>query len=519
MSANFFNKYKNKIVTTSTLLKKIRKFRIKKKIAMCHGVFDVVHPGHVRHLAYVKSRAEILIVSITSDKFINKGIYRPHVPQLIRALNLAAFEMVDYVIIDNNKEPLKNILKIKPNFYAKGFEYSKNNMSSETLKEINTLKKIGSKIIFTPGDVVYSSSKLIKDLKPNIVYEKLYFLLKNHNISFSKISKTIKNLKNHSVHVVGDTIIDKLTYTTLIGGQTKTPTLSLLKINEQKYLGGAGLVALNMKSTGAKVFFTTILGKDDNANFVKKILKENKIFFKYISESERPTTEKNVFINQSHRILKVDTLENKLIDQNSIEFIKSVIKKTKSKAVIFSDFRHGIFNKSNVDELASAIGKKSLKVADSQVASRWGNIQDFKNFDLITPNEREARFSLADQDSTVNALTELIYKKNNYKNIILKLGDRGLLACDRTDNNEENHLGYSLDSFVDFVVDPVGSGDALLAYATLSYLETKSLLISSIIGSIAAACSCEKDGNSPITLNEIFNKLENIKKKLNYRND
>ena len=59
---------------------------------MCHGVFDVVHPGHVRHLAYVKSKAQILIASITADKFINKGVYRPHVPQIIRASNLAAFD-------------------------------------------------------------------------------------------------------------------------------------------------------------------------------------------------------------------------------------------------------------------------------------------------------------------------------------------------------------------------------------------------------------------------------------------
>ena len=151
------------------------------------------------------------------------------------------------------------------------------------------------------------------------------------------------------------------------------------------------------------------------------------------------------------------------------------------------------------------------------MASRWGNIQDFKNFDLITPNEREARFALADQDSSVNALTEEIYKKNSYKNIILKLGSRGLLSCNRTDDDEKNHVGYSLDSFAENVIDPVGSGDALLAFATLSFLATKSLLISSIIGSVAAACSCEKDGNSPITLREIENKLDLIKNKMNYK--
>ena len=90
---------------------------------MCHGVFDVVHPGHVRHLVYAKNKADILVVSITTDIHIKKGVYRPHIPEDLRALNLAAFEMVDYVIIDTNETPLKTIENLQPDFFAKGFEY------------------------------------------------------------------------------------------------------------------------------------------------------------------------------------------------------------------------------------------------------------------------------------------------------------------------------------------------------------------------------------------------------------
>src|SRR5437016_12150980 len=82
------------------------------KVIMCHGVFDVVHPGHVRHLLYAKSKADILIASLTADQHITKGIYRPHVPQDLRAVNLAAFEMVDYVLVDARDKPLENIRMI-----------------------------------------------------------------------------------------------------------------------------------------------------------------------------------------------------------------------------------------------------------------------------------------------------------------------------------------------------------------------------------------------------------------------
>ena len=81
-------KYKNKIINKRNLLKKIGSFPRKKKVVMCHGVFAVVHPGHIRHLAFAKSKGDILVASLTSDKFVTKGRYRPHIPENLRALNL-----------------------------------------------------------------------------------------------------------------------------------------------------------------------------------------------------------------------------------------------------------------------------------------------------------------------------------------------------------------------------------------------------------------------------------------------
>ena len=109
MKHDFYNKYSFKIKSIQEVVKKIKTFPGKKKTILCHGVFDVVHPGHVRHFTYAKSKADLLVVSLTTDKHIKKGIYRPHVPEKLRALNLAAFEMVDFVVIDNEATPLKNL--------------------------------------------------------------------------------------------------------------------------------------------------------------------------------------------------------------------------------------------------------------------------------------------------------------------------------------------------------------------------------------------------------------------------
>src|SRR3990167_10557500 len=153
--------YRHKIKTLPELCEILGKFPRQKTVVMCHGVFDVVHPGHLRHLLYAKSKADILVASLTADRHINKGVYRPHVPQEIRAANLAAFEMVDYVIIDVNVTPLENIKKLQPDYFAKGYEYSGESKPRKTQEEEQILMSYGGEMLFTPGDIVYSSSQLI----------------------------------------------------------------------------------------------------------------------------------------------------------------------------------------------------------------------------------------------------------------------------------------------------------------------------------------------------------------------
>lgn len=121
----YFSNYSHKIVSIYQLKKKVGSFPRKKKVCMCHGVFDIIHPGHIRHLSYAKSKSDILVVSLTSDKNIKKGHLRPYVPENLRLLNMCAFEMVDFVVLDYNQTPIKNIKYLEPDFFLKGFEYKK----------------------------------------------------------------------------------------------------------------------------------------------------------------------------------------------------------------------------------------------------------------------------------------------------------------------------------------------------------------------------------------------------------
>lgn len=516
MTAEFFEKYRFKLKTPDELGAIIGPFPRKKKVIMCHGVFDVVHPGHVRHLAYAKTKADILVASITADQHIKKGTYRPHVPERLRALNLAAFEMVDYVIIDGNAKPLENLKALQPDFFAKGFEYTSGGLPAATQEEADIVEGYGGGMIFTPGDVVYSSSRLIELAAPNIQMEKLLTLLHTHSISFADLRTALDKMRGFKVHVVGDTIVDSYTRTSLIGGQTKTPTFSVLYQGKDDYIGGAGIVAQHLRAAGAEVMFSTVLGKDALADFVVSGLKDAGITVNAIIDETRPTTNKNAIIAGGYRLLKVDTLDNRSISEGILDDLVAAVSGTKTDAVVFSDFRHGIFNHWTVPQLTEAIPADVFKVADSQVASRWGNITEFKNFDLVTPNEREARFALGDQDSTVGALAGALVAANASKLLILKLGDRGAFVSRPGIPGEREPNYFSVDSFAHNIADAVGAGDALLSYATLAMLATGNEVIASILGSMAAACECEIDGNVPIKPSDVLARIDHVEKSAGY---
>jgi rfaE bifunctional protein kinase chain/domain len=507
--------FSHKIKTAAEVREAIGPRPRKKKVIMCHGTFDVVHPGHVRHLLYAKTKADILIGSLTADEHIMKGNMRPYVPEDLRAINLAALEMVDYVVIDHDATPLRNLALIQPDYFAKGYEYTAGAVHPKTQEEINVIDGYGGEMIFTPGDIVYSSSALIELAPPSIAVEKLMTLMSAEGVSFKDLRDTLGKLKGLRAHVVGDTIVDSYTYCSMIGGMTKTPTMSVRFEKKVDYTGGAAIVAKHLRAAGAEVTFSTVLGNDAYRTFVLEDLATFGVHVLPIIDETRPTTNKNAIVAETYRLLKVDTLDNRSISDKIADQLKRQIADTPSQAVVFSDFRHGIFNRGTIPQLTAAIPEGVFRVADSQVASRWGNILEFEGFDLITPNEREARFALGDQDSVVRPLALELHTRSKCRTLILKLGDRGIITY-RSDSPVDYRAFFNVETFVDRLVDAVGAGDALLAYATLSLVATRNDVIASILGNMAAAVECEHDGNWPVTPELVLKKIDAIEKLVNY---
>ena len=507
--------YRRKIKTRDELRRIIGGRPRERKVIMCHGTFDLVHPGHIRHLMYAKTKADVLVASLTGDAFISKAHYRPFVPQQLRAMNLAALEVVDFVIIDDSATPLDNLNYRRPDYFAKGYEYSEHGVHPKTRDEIDVLNSYGGEIIFTPGDVVYSSSTIIDVGPPNLSTEKLLALMDSEGVTFASLRVALRACRGLRVHVLGDTIVDSSVYGTPISSSApKTPTLSVKHEEQLDFVGGAAVVSRHLREAGADVVLSTVLGDDPLQKFVLREMQEHGVRCEPLIDPTRVTTQKTAYIANGYRLLKVDRVDNRPISDRLLTQLKASLTASRPDAFVFSDFRHGIFTRSTIAELTSALPAGPLRIGDSQVASRWGNILDFQGFDLITPNEREARFALGDQDSVIRPLALELFKRAHCKLLILKLGERGLITY-RAPSHDVRSF-FTIDSFADKVVDPVGSGDALLAYSTLAIAARQGEVIASILGSMAAAVACEHDGNRPVSPEEVVSKLDAVERRIQY---
>ena len=215
---------------------------------MCHGTFDIVHPGHIRHLLYAKSKGDILVASLTADAHIAKANFRPFVPQELRAFNLAALEMRRLRRHRQRSDADQEHRHHPARLFRQGLRVHQETACIRARPRRKTaVEAYGGEIIFTPGDIVYSSSNIIETEPPAIATEKLMALLEAEGLDFDDLRAALDKLHGHPRARRRRHHRRQLHPHALIGGMTKTPTMSVRFENRTDFVGGAGIVAKHLK--------------------------------------------------------------------------------------------------------------------------------------------------------------------------------------------------------------------------------------------------------------------------------
>ncbi len=160
------------ILTTEELAKVISDSKSKGLIVgLCHGCFDILHIGHIRHFTAARSQCDLLFVSVTGNKFVNKGPDRPIIPEVERAEVVSSLKVVSGAIINQYPTSIELLSAVLPNLYFKGQEYI-NIDDLRFLREKEHAERLGIEIRHT-FEKVCSSSKIISSLRASSSSENL----------------------------------------------------------------------------------------------------------------------------------------------------------------------------------------------------------------------------------------------------------------------------------------------------------------------------------------------------------
>ena len=456
-----------------------------KKIVHCHGVFDLLHIGHIKYFQEAKSMGYILVVTVTPDKFVNKGPGRPVFSEDLRVEVIAALDVVDYVAINKWPTAIETIKLLKPDIYVKGPDYKeyKNDITGDIKLEEEAIKSVGCKIAFT-SNITFSSSKLINQNFSKLSGEQKRFLEKlRENYDFREIAKYIDELKKLKVLLVGEVIIDEYVFCNTVGKSGKEPILINHKLNSEKYAGGIIAVANHVSDFCREAKILSYLGdRDEHEKFIKDKLKYN-IQIDCIKKSNSPTILKTRFVDNytKTKILGVYDINDELLNKSEeADFCSKLADNLDIyDIVIVVDYGHGLIT----PKVVKLLEKKSKYLAiNTQINAfniMFHGIYKYSRTNYVCIHERELRHDYRNRHDSTQYLTRNLYEKLIAETIVITRGNKGSIAY-------ENNKFSKCPAYAKKVVDRIGSGDTLFAITSLCFAAGIPTNLSLFIGNLAA---------------------------------
>lgn len=436
-----------------------------RSVVLCHGVFDLVHMGHVRHLEAARREGDLLIVTITADQFVNKGPGRPIFPEMMRAEMLGALEYVDYVGINHGPSAEVVLDTIKPDIYVKGSDYEnpEEDITGKISAEKESVEKHGGRLIFTK-DITFSSSSLINKYL-NIYDPPLRDFLDRlrNNGGLNNLINLIESVKDYRVVLVGDVIIDEYQYVRPMGKAAKENIIASQFENREIFSGGVIAAANHVASFCREVEVVTVLGASDSyEELIRSHLRPN-VKLTTVMRKDAPTVRKSRFVDPSYmrKLFEVYFFDDKPFDSDTAAaFAEKVADATSSAdVVIANDFGHGCITPKLIPVLRENSRFLAVNAQTNAGNQGFNLITKYNNAEFVCLDAPEARLAVADKYSEVTELVESkLSRCIDCPRIIITHGQHGCIVFER-----DTGPSVRVPAFTNTVVDTVGAGDAFLA--------------------------------------------------------
>lgn len=466
-----------------------------KKIVHCHGVFDLLHIGHIRYFEQARRMGDVLVVTITPDIYVDKGPYRPAFPENLRAEAVASLNCVDLVAINRWPTAEETLRLLRPDVYVKGSEFKNpsSDMTGKLVKEENVVREIGATLAFTE-DIVFSSTQLINRYLTNFSQEiDKYLQLLRQRYSLQEILEIIDQLASLDVLVIGDTILDEYQYCEAIGKSSKDPILALKYQSHDLFAGGVLAVANHVANFANRVQLVTVLGEQNSyADFILSQLAPNVSTY-FAVQKNAPTIIKRRFI-ESYSLNKLfevyimdDSGLSKEKDQQLCNWLRENL--PKYDLVVAADFGHGAISKNMIHTLNEYAQFLAVNTQANAGNRGFHTLTRYSHADYVCLAEHEIRLLMRDLHGDLRFMMNEIAEKMGCSKFVVTRGKKGCIVRGAKDEFIE------VPSFARNIVDRVGAGDAFFGITSLGAAKRIPDEILGFLGNIMGSLAVEIVGN------------------------
>jgi len=489
-----------------------------KKIGLCHGHFNVVHPGHLRFLHHAKELCEVLVVALVAQDQLEGEQKERFFPTQDRAMGVAALLVVDQVVVLEAMSLEDLISILKPSVFVLGKEFDDEDRKPLVEAYQKLMDAHGGKMVFSSGEVSYASTESLYASPDAIHAERLLTFAQacqKSNINLLHLKDKVKAFANQNILVLGDTIIDQYIACDALGMSQEAPVLAIRELEAREFIGGAAIIACHVQSLGANCHFMSVIGKDEKGKTVRDFLSKYNVPSTLFEDPSRQTTFKIRYMVDNQKLLRVSRLQEHGISK---DFERQILAKLREMApkldgIVIADFVYGVITDSLLHQIQEIAQQHKIRLfGDLQCSSQVGNVTKFTNFHLITPTEREARIALADPESGLEKLARKLLNVTQVENLLLTLGASGFIAY--VNEGEQGHSSQHFPALCQNPLDVAGAGDTLLSTFVTSLCAGNNLMESAALGACASAIAVARLGNTPITTKELLAYLDNLNHQL-----
>lgn len=458
------------------------------KVVLAHGVFDLVHLGHVRHLEAARRHGDLLIVSVTADAFVNKGPGRPAFADYLRAEVLAALEYVDWVCVSNSTDAIEVITRIKPDFYAKGSDYAEPaaDLTGKITEERQAVEAHGGRLVLT-DEVTSSSTKLINRYL-NILDPALreYLERLRSEVSFEQIQELVDGVRDYRVLMVGDAIVDEYQYVAPMGKAAKENMIATLFKDRELFAGGVIAAANHVSNFCAEVDVITCVGSEDSQEELLFRARNENVNLRLIERPGAPTTRKCRFVDPAYmrKLFEVYTMEDTPLDREREQELQSMLKESIAgyDLVIVTDFGHGFIGPSTVKLLTETAPFLAINAQSNSANMGFNLITKYPRADYLCIDAPEARLATGDKFAEIEEIaTKRLPALIDCQRLILTHGGLGCYTYARKEGMNR------IPAMTRTVVDTVGAGDAFLAITSPLVKAGGNMKVIGFIGNVVGA--------------------------------